>query len=127
MNNTQDTLAELRHNYFDGSEGFMTGHQIIKIRQSGRKTPEWAINNKKVQEVLLRAFPKLKTDLKQRAKAARWALFIQLYFRAHMTEKQMADRMNMTRNGIKMLARNIRRIAAGKKSYGTRTKSRKRQ
>ena len=105
-------FEELRGS-LDGQDPFMTGgHQVIKLRQGNRKTPIWAVNNKQIQELLLRSFPALKTNPKQRMRAARWALFIQLYFRAHVTERQIAERMGVSMNTVKMLARNIRRAAA---------------
>jgi hypothetical protein len=118
MNNTRDTFGQLRGS-FDGQDPFMTGgHQIIKTRSSNRDVPEWALDNKKVQQILLRSFPKLKTDLKQRARAARWATIIQLFFRMKMTRKQVAEQTKLSSIIVRDLIRNIRRAASGRKTNG---------
>jgi len=100
-------FAELRGN-FDGSESFMTqGHQIIKMRRIDRSIPEWAKSNKKIQQILLCSFPKLKTDARQRARAARWSLIIHLYFRMQMTRGQIAAQLKVNPNTVKMVIRRI--------------------
>ncbi len=114
---------ELRSFHFDGNDPFMTGgHQIIKTRRGNRVIPEWARDNKKIQKILLKSFPKLGTDRKQRAQAARWAAIIQLYFRVQMTRSQVEAETKLSQNVVKMLIRNIARAASGKPSYGTKKK-----
>ena len=113
MNNDRDTFVELRGK-FDGSDPFMNrGHQIIKLRQSNRDIPAWAKSNKRLQEILLRAFPLLRTNPKQRLAAARWAVIIQLFFRVRMTRSQVAAQTGLSSNIVKLLVRNIRRTANG--------------
>ncbi len=113
-----DPLFRELRGFLDGNDSFMTGHQVIKMRQGNRETPVWATSNKRIQEILLRSFPNLKSNPKQRAGAARWALFIQLYFRYHMTRKQTAEQMGISVVAARDLARNIRRSAAGKWTNG---------
>jgi hypothetical protein len=116
MNNSRDTFLQLRGK-FDGQDPFMTGgHQIIKTRQSDRKIPDWATDDKQIQKILLRSFPKLKTDPRQRTGAARWAVIIQLFFRMKMTRSQVAEQTKLSSNTVQMLVRNIRRAAAGKRA-----------
>ncbi len=113
-----DPLFRELRGFLDGNDSFMTGHQVIKMRQGNRETPIWATSNKRIQEILLHSFPKLKSSSDQRAGAARWALFIQLYFRHHMTRKQTAEQMGISLITAQSLARNIRRAAAGKWTNG---------
>lgn len=118
MNNTRDTFQELRGS-FDGQDPFMTqGHQIIKMRRSDRATPEWAKSNKRIQEILLRSFPKLRTDPVQRGRAARWALVIQLYYRVHMTRSEVAAQMKSRQKVVNRLIENINLAAKGLKTNG---------
>ena len=124
MNNDRDTFLELRSFYFDGNDPFMTnGHQILKIRQGNRKIPAWAKDKRKIQAILLRSFPKLRTDVHQRARAARWMAIIQLYFRVQMTRSQVAAETKLPPNVVKMLIRNISRAASGLPSYGTKKRT----
>ena len=118
MNNARDTFGELRGR-FDGQDPFMTGgHQIIKTRRIERVTPEWARSNKKIQAILLRSFPKLKTDFHQRVRAARWATVIQLYFRVHMTRGQIAEQMKVPLKTVENLIDRIHRACNGMKTSG---------
>jgi hypothetical protein len=113
-----DTFKELR-GYLDGQDTFMTGgHQVIKPRQSNRETPDWATSNNKIQVILLRSFPKLRTNLTQRKGAARWAEIIQLYYRMHVSKRQIAEQLKLNYNTVRMLVRNISRAAKGKKANG---------
>lgn len=110
------TFEELR-GHLDGQDPFMTGgHQVIKPRRSDRQTPDWAATNKKIQIILLRSFPKLKTHPTQRKRAARWAEVIQLYYRMHVSKKQIAEQLNLSYGTIRTLVRNINRAANGRKA-----------
>jgi hypothetical protein len=115
-----ETNEELRTKV-DGDDPFFEGHGIVKPRRGnqGNKTgvprtcPEWALDNAKVQEILLRSFPKLMTDEKQRASAGRWARIIQLYFKSQMTHGQIASELGVNLNTILMVVRSIGRAAKG--------------
>jgi len=114
-----DTFKELR-GYLDGQDTFMTGgHQVIKPRRSDRQTPDWAATNKSIQIILLRSFPNLKTNLTQRKRAARWAEIIQLYYRMHISKRQISEQLKLNYNTVQMLVRNIKRAANGKRADGT--------
>jgi hypothetical protein len=119
-----DTFAELRSPYgeaqggFDGSEPFMTnGHQILSPHSVGehgkRSVPGWARNNKEFQALLLREFPKMATDEKQRFRAGRWTRVVTLYYRAAMSAQQVADETGWTVSKVKSLLKCIRRVARG--------------
>lgn len=116
MNNSQDTFAQLRQ-HFDGQDVFMTGgHQIIKTRRDDREVPAWAKSNKQIQTILLRSFPLLKTDPRQRVSAARWAVIIQLFFRMQMTRSQVVAQTKLSENTVRRLIQHIRCAANGKRT-----------
>jgi hypothetical protein len=103
--------------FFDGKEPFMSGHQIIKragrSQHSARlqRTPAWAMDDKAIQKLLLRSFPKLKTDLLQRARAARRYWIIYLYFRASWTSGQIASQLGLTDKKVRKVISRIRNAA----------------
>ncbi len=125
MNNQRDTFLELRSR-FDGQDPFMTGgHQIIKPRTGNRETPEWAKSDKKVQALLLRSFPKLKTNARHRAGASRWAVIIQLYFRMHMTRGRVAEETKLPQKTVINLIDCIHRVSKDMKANGKGPRSRR--
>lgn len=93
------------------------GHQII-VPYEGKKrsVPGWVNDKKEVQKILLRAFPKMATDVRQRERAGRWARLIYLYFQANLSDSQVASEMGLTVGQVKKLLNSIRRVAAGKRS-----------
>jgi hypothetical protein len=101
------------------NEGFMTGgHQIVHARTYKRETPAWTVNGKEVQKVLLRAFPKLATDDRQRESAGRWNMVIHLYFRLGYTRGQIAEELDTTTERIKGVIRSIYRVSDGRRADG---------
>jgi DNA-binding CsgD family transcriptional regulator len=108
-------MARLRRR-MDGSDSFMEGHQITKIRTRARAIPEWALNDEAVKTLLLRVFPKLHVRNSPSARAAgRWLRIIHLYYRAQISNTQISKEMNMTLNAVKMVLKGIRRIERGRK------------
>jgi hypothetical protein len=117
------------------SDRFMTGHQVLLIRMHPRKLRAWTANNATVQEVLLRVFPKLREDDRQREAAGRWARFIQLYWRVSgrggaihdrlaepdgvYTLKDVAAEMGISYEQAKSLKTRILRAAEGRRCDGT--------
>ncbi len=114
-----DTFQELRGK-IDSNDPFMSwGHQIIKPRSNDRKNiPEWALDDKKIREILLRSFPKLTTNSRQRRGAARWMRVVHLYFRMHMTRGQVAEELRVKSRVVKDVVQNIRRAAEGRRCDG---------
>lgn len=120
-----ETNEELRTK-IDGSDTFFEGHRIIKQRRgnAGNKTgvprtcPDWAKDNAKIRALLLRSFPKLLTDEKQRLKAGRWARVIQMYYRSQMTHGQICNELDLTLPTILSMIRNIDRVVKGKRADG---------
>jgi hypothetical protein len=115
-----ETNEELRTKV-DGDDPFFEGHGIVKPRRGNagdrtgipRTCPEWALDNTKIQKILLLSFPKLTTDGKQRASAGRWARVIQLYFKSQMTHGQIASEMGLSLNNVKMIVRAIKLASKG--------------
>lgn len=110
---------------FDGDDQFVSGgHQVVKSAGATRhatrvsKTPEWALSNEQVQALLLRSFPKLATDPKQRERAGRWMRIINLYYRAAWTQAQIAEEMGISLNLLKFLIVSIKRAANGEQANG---------
>ena len=102
-----------------GNDSFVAGgHRIVKLRQRRRIIPEWTRSDEKIQEVLLRSFPLLQTDPKQRTKAARWASIIHFYFRLQYTYRQTAAELGMTFYAVRQATIYIRRVAQGIWSNG---------
>jgi hypothetical protein len=108
--------------YIDLKEPFT--YRVIKPRSNDRKnTPEWALNDKKVQQVVLTVFPK--PDIKQRHRngAARWIRIIYLYWRMGKTEGQVAEEMqdnwpDITPKAVNRTIARIRKVAEGLNSRG---------
>jgi len=103
----------------DAKDPFMThGHQILKPRSDDKKgVPEWATNDQKVREIVLRAFPKFAENGRQRKAAARWIRIIHLYFRMGMTRGQVAEEMGIKPGVVKGIVEGIRQVAAGKQYH----------
>lgn len=104
---------------FEGGDPFISrGHQVVGLRRRKRKILEWTRSNKKIQEILLRSFPRLHTNQKQRGRAARWAAVIHLYFRLQYTYRQVAEELQTTPQAVLAVTRSIVRVAGGMKANG---------
>jgi hypothetical protein len=116
----------------DASEPFMRGgHKVVKPRHKTKVIPDWALDDVKIQEIVLRSFPKLHIDGKQRAGAARWVRVIFLYFRREFTEGQIAyflgnpnedgsDIIPMPITAVRRLIWRVEKAATGKTWRGLR-------
>jgi transposase-like protein len=91
----------------------MSGHQILTLRKPYRRLPSWAATNEGIRKVLVTAFPNWETDDAQRWLAGRWARAIQLYFRANKSCKETAHEMREKPATIRVLVRQISRVARG--------------
>src|SRR5579863_3596510 len=99
-----DILSGLR-SVFDGKDNFMSAHRILKVRRHKRIVPEWVFNDKKIKEVLLKSFPKLREDETQRIRAGRWMRVIQLYFRSQKSYRETAEELGEKTRTIEMIIR----------------------
>src|ERR1035437_7974553 len=95
------------------------GHQIVSLRRRKRSVPEWARNTEKIKAILITSFPKLKTDFKQRSRAARWGRIIYLYYRLGWTNRQVAEEMEMKPSNLHNMTISIHRVANGMRANGT--------
>lgn len=116
-----DVFQELRGS-IDGRDGFMRGHQIIKKKRLRRDIPEWTKSDRKIQEILLRSFPKLRTDYKQRKLAARMARIIHLYFRVGSPRNEIVEELDINQNLFRVLLNGIRRAGKGLTKNGRERK-----
>ena len=119
MDNSPLGVAARLRKKIDSEESFSRGHQILKIRRQKRIAPEWAKDDVRIQEILLRSFPKLKTNEKQRARAGRWMRIIKLYFQMGWTHGQIAEELSANLSTIQSLIRSIKRAFKDQKANGT--------
>src|ERR1700688_655382 len=116
-----DVYKQLRKK-FDGADSFVDGGHITGGKPSTShtervaKTPEWANDDQQVRLLLLKVFPKLETDEKQRARAAKWAQIIHLYFRMGWTDSRIALELKISLVSVGSLLRAVRRAASGKRA-----------
>jgi hypothetical protein len=115
-------FSKLRES-LDSNDSFMTGgHQIVKTAgatlhaERMQRVPVWALDQEKVKQILLSAFPKLQTDDLQRSRAAKWATVINYYYRMGWTQTMIAEEMKLPLSTIKSLIIRIKRVAAGKQT-----------
>jgi hypothetical protein len=114
-----DSFAELRQ-YFESNDPFMyKGHRISKKLQRERDVPSWTLNNSQTKKVLLRSFPNLLGDPKQRIRAGRWLRVIDLFFRQNWSQTDVAAELKMSYDSVHTLLRNIRRAGDGLRCDGT--------
>lgn len=125
-----DDFEKLRQQ-FDGSEGFMEGHQIQKTRESSsggfgrddKDIPAWVFDDSKVRLLLLTVFPKLGSDQRQRARAARWLRVIYLYYRMKLPRNTVAKELGITYTALESLSRSINRAFKGERANGSGKKT----
>jgi hypothetical protein len=104
---------------FDRKDHFQTGHS----RRGGptlrmRKMPEWMKSEKNIRVLLLRVFPKAKTDERQRSSALRWLGVIQKYFRMGWSAQSVAEELNISTKKLYDTAQRISRAGAGMRTTG---------
>lgn len=104
----------------DGDDPFMVGgHQKSQLQRRERTVPEWTRSDQKVGKILLRSFPKLHTNTKQRERAAEWARIIHLYFRLQFTYRQTAEEIGKSPGNIRRKIESIKRAGQGLRTNGT--------
>jgi hypothetical protein len=116
-----DVFEQLRK-VFDGADSFIAGGHAVRGGGSTRHAervaniPAWANSDAEVRSLLLKVFPKLETDERQRKRAAIWMLMIYYYFRMGLTRGRIALKTGWTPNRVNMLIRNIKYAANGRQS-----------
>jgi hypothetical protein len=129
---SHDTYAELRDQHnpggsFDGSEPFMTGgHQILSPhaavdRVVDKHRPEW-VEDAAFKALLLREFPNMDTDEKQRDRAGRWNRAVYLYYRVSLSALEASGQMGLTVDQFKNILKCIRRVAVGRRCDNRKAK-----
>jgi len=103
----------------DTHDVFMAGHRIVKIRRQKRPVPEWARHQKQIRGLLLRSFPRLATDQKQRKRAARWARIIHLFFVLGHTYSQVAGELDEQLLTVHKSINHIRNASRGLRPDGS--------
>jgi len=110
----------------DGSDSFVQGgHQVIKTAGATRhasrmaQVPVWVNDDREVQKILSKAFPKWRTDQRQKKQAALWNAVIYFYWRAGRTRSQVASDLKITDRKVKDIVGCINRVAAGKRADGS--------
>jgi hypothetical protein len=124
-----DVFEQLRKK-FDGSDSFVAGGHSVRgggaTRNAARiaNTPEWVNDDVQVRLILLKVFPKLSSDSRQREQAARWMRVIYLYFRRGFPRAKVAMIMNISMSSVKHLILTISRASEGKNKRGVVPKRR---
>ncbi len=111
-------MAKLRK-VMDSTETFVGGHQIVHARTYKRQIPEWVLSDRKIREVVLRAFPNMVTSPRQRESALRWVSVIHLYYRMGYTRSQIAEEIGSTSLKVHNMIRAISRVSKGLRANGT--------
>ena len=97
---THDDFASLRR-VADGEDQYIAGSRAQHVRGSNKeriqKTPPWVYNDKAVQQIVQRAFPKMQTDERQRKQATLWTQIIHHWWRAGLSEGQAVYQINYDR------------------------------
>jgi hypothetical protein len=103
----------------DRKDNFQTGHGIRggpTLRM--RKMPKWMNNEKDIQRVLLRVFPKLQTDERQRKGALHWLGIIHRYFKMGQSAQSVAEELDSSATKVYDTAQRITRAGAGLRTTG---------
>jgi group I intron endonuclease len=74
-----------------------------------KETPEWVNDDAVVRAVLTKAFPKLHSSPRHRAKAGRWLRVIQEYYRMGRTLTVISKELGLTVNALNQLTMRIRK------------------
>jgi hypothetical protein len=103
----------------DRKDHFQTGHGTRggpTLRM--RKMPKWMNYESDIQRVLLRVFPKLKTDKHQRTSALRWLGVIHWYFKMGWSAQSAAEQLGISAKMVYDSAQRITRAGAGLRTTG---------
>lgn len=102
--------------FVDGGELFMDGFEVKAFRSLDREVPEWTLNDKEVQRVLLAASPRLslteknKRNKKRLIKVGRWARLIYLYYRMRLPQQIIVKEMNQPWGTLKAILIRLNRM-----------------
>jgi hypothetical protein len=93
-NPTREQFSALRGSV-DGNDNFMRGSAVFGNPHSGNRlrntrTPIWALNDRMLRQVLLRAFPKMETNRTQERRALLWLEIIYNFYRRGLPSRKIA-------------------------------------
>lgn len=103
----------------DADDAFLSGHQIMKLRRQKRPAPEWARHSRQVRGILLRSFPRLDSDPRQRVRAGRWARIIHLYFVLGHTYSEVAEELREGVQSVRSSIQHISNASRGRRANGS--------
>ena len=118
-----DVYEQLRK-VFDGADSFVAGGHAVggagRTRHNERvtNTPDWVHSDVEVRLLLLRVFPKLDSDERQRRHAATWMLVIHYYFRMGLTQGRIAMKTGWTPKKVNNMILSIQYAASGRTAHG---------
>lgn len=92
----------------------LRGYQVTKAFERKKKfSPDWALDDNKVKDLLLLCFPKSQTSSSQRKSAGRWALVINYYFKLNYTAPQTAQEMSVKTHIVDSIIARIHKALSG--------------
>jgi hypothetical protein len=126
-----DVFQQLRKK-FDGADSFVAGGHAVRgggfTRHAERLAhiPAWANDDVFVRKLLLKVFPKLATDQKQRDRAGTWFRVIVMYYRLGYTHLRISQETGWTHTKVESLIRNIKRASEDRQASSGKNRNGKR-
>lgn len=93
----------------------------VRTREHERQIPAWALDDRKLRQVVLGMFPRHATNKRQRAMAGRWLRIVYLFFRANWWTKNIAGTTGCTVRAVEGIIRRARE--AGGELFGAASSS----
>jgi hypothetical protein len=107
-------IYQFDRRFDSGYNSCQRGYQPTKVEEFDGEVPKWASDDSKLRDLLLRAFPRLHTDQKQKLGAARWLKVVTLHYRLRWTESQIAEEMELTISAFRSMVARMKRTATTK-------------
>jgi len=97
----------------------MTGFQVGQARTYKKKWPRWVMNDPEVARVIQVAFPKWRTDERQRKGAGRWVYVLHLYYRMNYTMKDIGEELGVPTSTVRGVVQRAKLVSLGRRSNGS--------
>jgi hypothetical protein len=125
-----DAKFSYLRNVVDGNDRFLHSQVKSSAKTSNgkrvRETPAWVNDDKFIQQMLSRAFPKMLTNKTQKQRAALWYQIINVWMRRGVPEGDAVREINEKRVGREITAKQlhdtVRRIREAAEGLPTRRK-----
>jgi DNA-binding CsgD family transcriptional regulator len=88
------------------------------LRRRRARQPNWTRRDQKINALLLKRFPSLRTNLTQRRRAAFWHEVILQYWREFLKPAQIAVRLNVSADKVSATIKRIERAGEGLRTDG---------